>query len=153
MQVSEVMTGAVVLDSADDTLAEAASRMREQQTGSLLVMEGDRLIGIFTERDLLKAVARGQDPKLTQLKDVMTTEVVTISPDAKLRDAASLMASKWIRHLPVIDGGRVVGVISQRDLVGVFSQVLDEPEALEGIRVTELARARRLERIEAGDLD
>lgn len=153
MRVSEVMTEAVVTDAADDTIAEAASKMREHQTGSLLVMEGDRLMGIFTERDVLKAVARGLDPKMAQVKDVMTAEVVTVSLDTRLRDAASLMASKWIRHLPVVEAGRVVGMISQRDLAGVFSQILDEPETLGKMSSGDLPRARRLQRIEAGDLD
>lgn len=153
MRVADVMTSAVVTDSADDSLAEAAALMREQQTGSLLVMDGDRLAGIFTERDLLKAIALGLDPKATEVKDVMTTEVVTVSPDTKVRDAASIMASKWIRHLPVVEGTKVAGMISQRDLAGLFAQAIDEPETLEEIRSRELIRERRLERIEAGDLD
>lgn len=147
------MTEAVVIDVADDTLADAAAKMREQQTGSLLIMDGDRLAGIFTERDLLKAIGRGLDPKSTPLKDVMTTDVVTISPSTKLRDAASMMASKWIRHLPAVEAGKVVGMLSQRDLLGVFAQILREPETFEQLRGEELARARRLKRIQAGDLD
>lgn len=153
MKVSEVMTGAAVVDVADDSLADAASKMREQQTGSLLVMDGDRLVGIFTERDLLKSIGRGEDPKSTLLKEVMTTDVITVAPDTRLHDAAVLMAAKWIRHLPVVEGDRVVGVLSQRDLIGVFAQVLDEPETINHLRGEDLARARRLKRIEAGDLD
>jgi CBS domain-containing protein len=147
------MTRAVVVEIADDTLAEAAAHMREQQTSSLLVMEGDHLAGILTERDLMKAIAQGRDPKLTQVKDVMVTEVITVSPDASLLDAASLMLSKWIRHLPVVRGKKVVGIISQRDLVGAFAQVLHEPDRSEVLNEGQLARARRLERIEHGDLD
>lgn len=153
MKVSDVMTPAVVVDVADDTLADAAAKMREQQTGSLLIMDGERLVGIFTERDLLKSVGRGQDPKNTSLKDVMATDLITIPPDVTLHDAAALMTSKWIRHLPVVEGEKVVGVLSQRDLVGVFAQVLDEPETIEQVRGEELARAKRLKRIQAGDLD
>lgn len=153
MKVSDVMTEAGVIDAADDSLADAAAKMREQQTGSLLIMDGDRLVGIFTERDLLKSVGRGEDPKATLLKDVMSTDVITIGPDSTLHDAAALMASKWIRHLPVVKGEKLVGVISQRDLVGVFAQMLDEPETIELLRGEELARAKRLKRIEAGDLD
>lgn len=147
MKVSDVMTQAIVTDLADDTLADAAAKMREQQTGSLLIMDGDRLIGIFTERDLLKAVAQGKDPKLTQLSEEMTTDLVTVEPETPLQQAAEQMASRWIRHLPVLREGKLVGVISQRDLAGVFTQALQE-------RPTgELARTRRLKRIEAGDLD
>ena len=73
MQVRDVMTDAPVTDSAADTLRSAAERMWRQQTGSLLVMESDRLAGIITERDLLRAVARGEDPATTSVEKVMTT--------------------------------------------------------------------------------
>lgn len=151
MRVSDVMTQAVVMDSADETLAEAASRMREQQTGSLLVMDSDRLLGIFTERDLLKAVASGLDPKQSTIKDIMTTDLVTVTPTTTIREAADIMATKWIRHLPVIEGERVVGVISQRDLTGIVARLLNEPQA--EVPEDQLVRERRLRRIEAGDLD
>jgi CBS domain-containing protein len=153
MTVASVMTEAVVADTAEDTVAEASAKMYQQQTGSLLVVDGDRLVGIFTERDLLKVVARGEDPKLVQLKDVMRTELVTVTPDTRLRACARIMADNWIRHLPVVDGDRVVGMISQRDLIGVFAQALDEPERMELLSQGELVRARRIMRIEAGDLD
>lgn len=146
-----MMTQAVVMDSADETLAEAASRMREQQTGSLLVMDSDRLLGIFTERDLLKAIASGLDPKQTTIKDIMTTDVVTVTPTTTIREAADIMATKWIRHLPVIEDERVVGVISQRDLTGIVARLLNEPQA--EVPEGQLVRERRLRRIEAGDLD
>ena len=147
VKVSEVMTQAVVTDAAEDSLAEAAAKMREQQTGSLLIMDGEKLKGIFTERDLLKAVANGLDPKTVQLKDVMTLELITVDPHSDLREAAELMASKWIRHLPVVDEGKVVGMLSQRDLTGVFAQSPQQSPS------GELIRSRRLKRIEAGDLD
>jgi CBS domain-containing protein len=143
------MTEAMVTDLADDTLSDAAAKMREQQTGSLLIIDGDRLMGIFTERDLLKAIAQGKDPKLTQLKEEMTTDVITITPETELKEAADLMATRWIRHLPVIKEGKLMGVLSQRDLTGVFAQSLQEADHPTG----ELIRTRRLKRIEAGDLD
>jgi len=152
MRVSDIMTSAAVVDSADDSIAQAAAKMREQQTGSLLIMDGDRLLGIFTERDLLKAVALGQDLNETRLKDTMTTDVITVTPAASLKEASTLMASKWIRHLPVVEGEKVVGVISQRDLTGVISDLLaDEPE--QAPEDSALVRTKRLRRIEAGDLD
>lgn len=154
MKISEIMTKAAVTDSADDTLAEAANRMWTQQTGSLLVMDGDRLVGIVTERDVLKSIARGLDPLQVPLKDVMTTEVITIGPQTTLKEAAQLMATKWIRHLPVVEGARVVGIISQRDLTGVLAEALHEPDMLHQlVEASTLVRERRLRRIEAGDLD
>ena len=154
MKISEIMTQAAVTDSADDTLAEACSRMREAQTGSLLVMEGQRLIGIVTERDVLKSVAQGLDPKETPLTEVMTTDIITIGPMTTLKEAAKIMASKWIRHLPVVEGAKVVGIISQRDLTGVLAEALHEPERLHQlVESSALVRERRLKRIEAGDFD
>jgi CBS domain-containing protein len=154
MKISEIMTKAAVTDSVDDTLAEAARRMWEQQTGSLLVMDGERLLGIVTERDLLRVIAQGQDPTKVTLKDVMRTDVITIGPTTRLKEAAKVMATKWIRHLPIVEGGKVVGIVSQRDLTGVLAEALHEPEALHKlVESSDLVRERRLKRIEAGDLD
>jgi len=154
MRVSDIMTKAAVSDQADDTLAEAARKMWEQQTGSLVVMDGEELSGIITERDILKAVATGTELEKTRVEDVMVRDLVTIHPGASLREAASVMTDKWIRHLPVIDQGKLVGIISQRDLAGVLGAALNEPDALERlVDASELARERRLSRIERGVWD
>jgi CBS domain-containing protein len=154
MKISEIMTKATVTDAADDSLAEAAARMWNSQTGSLLVMDGTNLLGIVTERDLLRAVASGEDPTKVALKDVMRTDVITTGPQTTLKDAAKLMATKWIRHLPIVEDGRVVGIVSQRDLTGVLAEALHEPAALHKlVESSSLIRERRLKRIEAGDLD
>ena len=154
MKVSDLMTQAAVTDAADDTLAEAASKMRQQQTGSLLVMEGETLSGIVTERDVLKVVGAGQDPKSVSLRDIMTSDPVTIEPDASIQDAARIMFDKWFRHLPVTTSdGKVVGIISMRDLLTLLSQGMEEPAQLQALTGHQLVRDRRLERVEAGDLD
>jgi CBS domain-containing protein len=154
MKVSEIMTPAAVTDRADDTLAEAARKMWEQQTGSLLVMEGDELLGIITERDVLKAVATGTALEEVPISEVMTKDVVTAHPGTSLREAAAVMTEKWIRHLPVVERGQVVGILSQRDLAGVLAGALNEPDALEQlVNASELARERRLRRIERGVWD
>lgn len=148
------MTAATQTDAPDDTLAEASAKMWRQQTGSLLVMEGSRLIGIVTERDLLRLVGEGHDPKSVSLRDVMTTDVVTIHPDTTMRDAASIMFEKWFRHLPVLDEqGSVVGIVSLRDLVSLLAEGMEEPETLQALTGHKLVRDMRLERVEAGDLD
>ncbi|HLW18555.1 MAG TPA: CBS domain-containing protein [Actinomycetota bacterium] len=154
MKVSEIMTKATVTDAAQDSLAEAAARMWNAQTGSLLVMEGENLLGILTERDVLRAIAHGMDPQQVPVKDLMRTDVITVGPQTSLKEAAKLMATKWIRHLPVVEGSRVVGILSQRDLTGVLAEALHEPEALHQlVEASALIRERRLKRIEAGDLD
>jgi CBS domain-containing protein len=154
MKVSEIMTKATVTDAAQDTLAEAAARMWNAQTGSLLVMEGEQLLGILTERDVLRAIAHGMDPQQVPVKDLMRTDVITVGPQTTLKEAAKLMATKWIRHLPVVEGSKVVGILSQRDLTGVLAEALHEPEALHQlVEASALVREKRLRRIEQGDLD
>lgn len=154
MRVSEIMTSAAVTDQPDDTLAEAARKMWKQQTGSLLVLDGEDLVGIITERDMLKAVATGVSFQDTHVSELMTKDLITVGPGTSLREAAKIMADRWFRHLPVVDGGKLVGIISQRDLAGVLAGALNEPEALEQlVEDSELVRERRLERIEHGAWD
>jgi len=150
--VRDVMTGAAVTDSATDTLRSAAERMWREQTGSLLVMDDDRLAGIITERDLLRAVALGADLATATVDEAMTAEVFTVPPDMPLRDAAREMAARWIRHLPVVDGGWVLGVISMRDVTGIFAALAPGNVSVEH-EFDQLVRERRLARIEHGDLD
>jgi CBS domain-containing protein len=153
MKITEIMTKAAVTDRPNDALEAAARKMWEQQTGSLLVTEGDDLVGIVTERDILRAVATAT-PLDTPLSEVMSKDLITIDPGASLREAARIMTEKWIRHLPVLEGGKLIGIVSQRDLAGVLAGALNEPEELHRlIEGSELVRERRLKRIEAGDLD
>ena len=154
MRVSEIMTKAAVTDQSDDTLAEAARKMWKQQTGSLLVMDGEDLVGIITERDVLKAAATGASMDETRISQVMSKDLVTVGPGTSLREAAKVMADRWIRHLPVLDAGRLVGILSQRDLAGVLAGALNEPEALEAlVEASQLARDQRLKRVEHGVWD
>ena len=154
MRVSDIMTKAAVIDQSDDTVTEAARKMWTQQTGSLLVMDGEDLVGIVTERDVLKAVASGARLDETRVSEVMSKDLVTVGPGTSLREAAKIMADRWIRHLPVVDGGKVVGVLSQRDLAGVLAGALNEPEAFQQlVEASQLTRERRLARIEHGVWD
>jgi CBS domain-containing protein len=153
VRIADVMTPAALTDRPDDSLVSAAQKMREQQTGSLLVTDGEQLLGIVTERDVLRAVAE-EVPLDTPISEVMSKDLVTAEPGMSLRDAARIMTERWIRHLPVLEGGRLVGIVSQRDLAGVLAGALNEPEELHRlIESSELVRERRLKRIEAGDLD
>lgn len=153
MKITEIMTKAAVTDRPDDSLEAAAKKMWEQQTGSLLVTDGEDLVGIVTERDILRVVATAT-PLDTPLSAVMTKDLITVDPGTSLRDAARIMTEKWIRHLPVLEGGKLVGIVSQRDLAGMLAGALNEPEDLHRlIESSELVRERRLKRIEPGDLD
>jgi CBS domain-containing protein len=152
VQVRDVMTEATVTDSATDTLRSAAERMWRQQTGSLLVMDSERLAGIISERDLLRAVALGAAPATATVDEAMTTEVFTVPPDMPLLDAAREMAARWIRHLAVEGNGRLVGVVSMRDVTGIFAALAPGAVTVEH-EFDQLVRERRLARIEHGDLD
>lgn len=148
------MTPAALTDAPDDTLADASAKMWQQQTGSLLVMDGDRLAGIITERDLLRFVGEGGDPGAVKLSDVMTKDPVTVADTTRLKDAAEIMFERWFRHLPVVNSdGKVVGVISLRDLLSLVARSFEEPEALQKLTGLKLVRDARIERIEPGDLD
>ena len=152
MQVRDVMTEATVTDATTDTLRSAAERMWREQTGSLLVLDGERLAGIITERDLLRALALGADPATVTVDEAMTTEVFTVPPDMPLLDAAREMATRRIRHLHVADDGRLVGMVSMRDVTGVFAALAPGAVTVEH-EFDQLVRERRLARIEHGDLD
>jgi CBS domain-containing protein len=105
--------------AADATLRDAARRMCDRRVGSILVMDGDRLIGIMTERDVLRAFANGDFE--AQVGDVMTRHPETAEPDESLEQARIVMLHGGFRHLPVIEAGVVVGVLSMRDLLAAES--------------------------------
>jgi CBS domain-containing protein len=146
------MTEASVTESPSDSLRAAAEHMWHQQTGSLLVTDDGRLTGIITERDVLRAVALGADPDRSTVDEVMTADVYTVAPDMPLQDAAREMAVRWIRHLPVVKDGQLLGVVSMRDVTGVFAALAPGGVAVEH-EFDQLVRERRLARIEHGDLD
>jgi CBS domain-containing protein len=98
------------------TVLEAAILMKEQAKGALLVVEATRLIGIFTERDaLFRVIAGGRDPASTRIADVMTAHPQTMHPDEPFVKALRLMHKRGFRHLPVVEHGRPLGVVSARD--------------------------------------
>jgi len=108
----------------DMTVLDAAKMMNERRCGAVCVMIGDKLSGMFTERDVLnRVVAKQRDPATTRIKDVMTFPIVTCGPSAKVSDCAAVMSIKKIRHLPVVDGdsaeGKLVGMISTGDLMAL----------------------------------
>ncbi len=152
MQVRDVMTQATVMETPSDSLRSAAERMWRQQTGSLLIADRGQLTGIITERDLLRAVALGANPETSTVDEAMTTEVFTVPPDMPLHEAAREMATRWIRHLPVVQDGELLGVISMRDITGVFAALSPAGVNVEH-EFDQLVRERRLARIEHGDLD
>lgn len=115
--VAEIMTPEVRTVASDTTVREAARTMVEGRFGSVLVTSGNMLLGILTERDLLRATAAGADPNEATVSAWMTDDPVTVAPDTDTEEAAMTMLSQGFRHLPVIDGADLVGIVSLRDLL------------------------------------
>ncbi len=102
----------------EQTVLEALQVMAEKNVGALLVMDGEKLLGIFSERDYArKVVLQGRSSKTTPVREVMTDKVVCVEPERSAGECMALMTEKRFRHLPVMDGGAVVGVISIGDAV------------------------------------
>jgi CBS domain-containing protein len=116
--VSEHMTASLLTISAEATVGEAAAAMVERGVGAVVVLEGEAIAAILTERDVLKAVAGGNDGS-APVADWMTRHPETIEPEDTTDHAATLMIHGGFRHLPVVLGGKVVGIVSIRDLMKV----------------------------------
>jgi CBS domain-containing protein len=116
--VADHMSRDLLTVSAGEQLGEAAKRMVARGVGAVLVMDGDRLDGILTERDLMRAVAGGYSEQ-AQVSEWMTRHPETVEASDATDHAASLMIHGGFRHLPVVDEGRVAGIISIRDLMRV----------------------------------
>ena len=117
--------GRTLISTGPDTTAlDAARLMNDHHIGSLVVVSEGRLIGIFTERDVMRRlVAAHRDPASTLVREVMTTPVACATPDTPTAELQATMREKRIRHLPVVEGGRVVGMISIGDLNRVEHEV------------------------------
>ncbi|MEY4736405.1 MAG: hypothetical protein RL302_724 [Pseudomonadota bacterium] len=101
-----------------DSVFDALKRLADHNVGAMVVMDGTQLAGIFSERDYTRKIAlAGRSSKDTPVKDIMTPDVLTVSPQTSTNDCMVLMSQKKIRHLPVVDGGKVLGMISIRDIM------------------------------------
>jgi len=116
--VSEHMTATLLTVEADATLGEAAAAMATRGVGAVVVLEGERVAAILTERDVMKAVAAGNDGS-APVADWMTRHPETIDADDSTGHAASLMIHGGFRHLPVLEDGKIAGIVSIRDLMRV----------------------------------
>ena len=102
----------------EDTVFEALQLLAEYEVGALMVMDQGKLVGVISERDYTRKIAlQGRNSKETKVKDIMTRNVLHVAPDTRTRACMTLMSEKKIRHLPVLDGSTVVGMISIRDIM------------------------------------
>ena len=116
--IRDVMTSNPRTLEADRPVADAAKLMREEDVGLVPVVEGDRLVGTLTDRDIaIRVVADGRDPQSTSVREVASTDLVTIDPEQDLDEALRLMAQHQVRRIPVVEeDGRLVGVVAQADV-------------------------------------
>jgi CBS domain-containing protein len=126
-KVHEIMRpGFLFVLQRDATVAEATRLMTTSNIGIVAVLDGDRLVGVFSERDVVRRVVeRGRDPRRTQLSEVMTTELIVADADEDYQKAMSKMDRANVRHLPVVSQGRLLSMISIRDLLRVNLQDKD----------------------------
>lgn len=113
---------------ASQSVFEASQLMTEKSIGAILIMDGDSLEGIFTERDLLnRVVSKGLDPKKISISQVMTPHVVTVDVNDTLESCYEKMQETRARHVPIVDGGRVIGIVTMRNLLEwLWREIQDE---------------------------
>jgi CBS domain-containing protein len=111
------------------TLGEAARAMRRRDVGAAVVYEDGKLIGIFTERDLLRAIAESRHPDQHHVRAYMTPDPITLPPDHAPSEAAQIMTERKFRHIPVVEDGELVGIVSIRDLVTATAMHIPSAEA------------------------
>jgi CBS domain-containing protein len=127
--VGDIMTTGLFSIDPSTTVAEAATVMGERRIGSALVMDGDRLLGIFTERDIVRALGEHFDAAGHPVSDWMTPDPMTAEPTTPVEQALSTMLERNFRHLPVVDGDRILGIVSMRDLTAAGVSAPQPPTA------------------------
>ena len=115
--IGELMTEDVLTVAPEDTLGEAAAKMTERGIGAVIVSDFGRMIGILSERDIMRAVADRIHSSEARVREWMTADPITATPDTSAEEAGRTMLEHGFRHLPVVDGERAIGIVSIRDLV------------------------------------
>ena len=143
MAIVDVANLRLVAVAPDDAVGDAIRRMLDESVGSVAVCEGTRLVGIFTERDVLRLAGQGAPFHELRVAQVMTTRLVSVAPEDDILAVAHLMGERKIRHVPVLEGENVLGIVGIRDVLGVLAERLwatHDAETRETIREL-LARA------------
>ena len=124
MAIADVMTTRVVQTGPDETVRTAARLMSQAGVGSVAVCAGARLVGILTERDVLGLAARSVDLDRMLVRDAMTRRLITASPGDDILGVARLMRDRQVRHLPVVEGENLLGMVGIRDVLGTLAEAL-----------------------------
>jgi CBS domain-containing protein len=123
----ELMGKSTVCADPRQTLVDAAAQMRTHRTSVLAVLDGQAIVGVITERDFMRAIADGREPASTHVSEYMTHDPRTIEAGKRAAEAAAIMIKHHVRHVPVTDGGRVIGFLSARDLLALTPWPLNLP--------------------------
>jgi CBS domain-containing protein len=133
-RIREVMTESVIKLPSSATLFQAARQMRDADVGSVVVEDEGRVVGLVTDRDLVvRAIADGRDPETTPLSEVASTNLVTVSPDDDMDLAIQIMIERSLRRVPVLERGKIVGIVSlgdlavERDRLSVLGHISSAP--------------------------
>lgn len=122
-QIRDLMTQNPTTCEPSTTAVDAARVMASEDVGPVPIVDGGRLVGIVTDRDLVvRILAEGKDPNATTIGEIASSDLVTVQPDTDLQEAERLMADSQVRRLPVVEGDRLVGIVAQADI----ARVLDE---------------------------
>jgi CBS domain-containing protein len=116
-RIQELMTVKPRTVKTGDSVVDAAKLMRGEDAGIAPIVDGDRLVGVVTDRDIaIRVVAEGKDPSTTKVEEIASRNLVTVEPGQDLDDALRLMAQHQVRRLPVVDDGKLVGIVAQADV-------------------------------------
>lgn len=135
MLVRDIMQKNVVTTKPDATVKEAAAVMSRMHIGSLVVLDKEKIVGILTERNILVSIADGHDPELTTAEDIMAKKVITVAPDETIDKAVGLMAEYKIKKLPVVEGGKLIGIITASDIIVVEPKLIESVANLLSIKL------------------
>jgi len=134
MKIKELMTTDVITCTPSTPIMEVAKHMKNNDIGSLPVVDNNQLVGLITDRDVIvRCIALGLDPNKTQAQDCMTKNPVTVTPETDAHEAADLMSSEQVRRLPVVKNGTLVGICVLGDLAVMSVHVDEAGDALSGI--------------------
>ena len=126
LKVEDVMVTDVITISYRASVKRAAQVMNKHEIGCLIVVKGRKAVGIVTERDMLKrVVAKAADPKKTKVEEIMSQPLIVVEPDMELEDAVKLMFEMKIKKLPVVDKGKLVGIVSITDIAKFHPHIMD----------------------------
>ncbi|MGG1398258.1 CBS domain-containing protein [Bacillus salipaludis] len=114
-KIREIMTDKVESCSLLDNVYEVAVKMKELNVGAIPIVDNDKLVGMITDRDIVLRCVAEKHPASSKVEDIMSSDLITVSPDASSREAAKLMAEHQIRRLPVVEGDKLVGIVSLGD--------------------------------------